>query len=138
MFFCYLGGGIWEETSEEMHLGGLCEEGRSWIDSGRSLSKQKGAYKLKLFGELYKKSFVQLNLERGSYHAHRFMRKKPAQHRPHLGKSALRHSRGMGMVHRRVQKRSSMAWFNRVITATSSRTTVSGELQERNMGAVFL
>ena len=138
MLFCYLGRGIWEETSEEMHLGGLCEGGRSWLDSEGSLSTPEGAYKLKLFGELYKKSFVQLNLERGSYHVHRFMRKKPAQHRPHLGKSALRHSRGMGMVHRRVQKRSSMAWFNRVITATSSRTTVSGELQERNMGAVFL
>ena len=75
MFFCYLGGGIWEETSEEMHLGGLCEEGRSWIDSGRSLSKQKGAYKLKLFEEQYKKSCVQLSLERVSYPVHRFMRK---------------------------------------------------------------
>ena len=75
MFFCYLGGGIWEETSEEMHLGGLCEEGRSWVDSGRSLSKQKGAYKLKLFEEQYKKSCVQLSLERVSYPVHRFMRK---------------------------------------------------------------
>ena len=42
---------------------------------------------------------------------------------------------GMGLVHRRVQKRS---LFNRVMAATSSHTTVHGELQEMNMGAVFV